>query len=84
MDIGHSGIRGRNSKLRGDTADGWAALERDLERVGVQAAVTSSYVAYGRQNWEIKTINKGYNLVPTYPKVCGGRSKGLKRCVYGL
>lgn len=69
----HEGANKTSSgQTRGNVSDGCAALERDLERVGVQGIMTSSYTAFGRQNWEIKTVNKDYALVPTYPQV-GGR-----------
>lgn len=63
------------ANARGDLADGHAALERDLERMGVPAAGGgggASYAACGRQMWEFKAVNKDYALSPTYPQVCGG------------
>lgn len=66
-----SRTRPKEQRTRGDASDGWGALERDLERVGVQAAVGSSYAAFGRQNWEFKRVNQDYTLVPTYPQVRG-------------
>ena len=56
------------ASLRGDAADGWAALERDLERVGVPPN-GSGYAGFGRQMWEFKRANKDYGLSPTYPQV---------------
>ncbi|CAN0121044.1 unnamed protein product, partial [Laminaria digitata] len=53
---------------RGDAADGWAALERDLERVGVPSN-GSGYAGFGRQMWEFKRANKDYGLSSTYPQV---------------
>lgn len=57
------------ANTRGDAADGWAALERDLERVGVPSN-GSGYAGFGRQMWEFKKANKDYGLSPTYPQVC--------------
>lgn len=67
-----SGLRGQLLGKRGDAADGWAALERDLERVGVAGAGgggSSGHAAFGRQMWEFKIVNKDYALSPTYPQV---------------
>lgn len=58
------------ASARGDAADGWAALERDLERVGVPSN-GSGYAGFGRQMWEFKRANKDYVLSPTYPQVGG-------------
>lgn len=72
---------GGNADSRGDLADGGAALERDLERMGVPAAGGggASYAAFGRQMWEFKTINKDYALSPTYPRV-GGCERAENTC----
>lgn len=62
-----------SGESKGDLADGRAALERDLERVGVPAAGgggAASYAATGRQMWEFKAVNKDYALSRTYPQVC--------------
>lgn len=64
---------GGSGVSRGDLADGCAALERDLERMGVPAAGGgggASYAATGRQMWEFKAVNKDYALSRTYPQVC--------------
>ncbi|CAM9539490.1 unnamed protein product, partial [Sphacelaria rigidula] len=54
---------------RGDEADGWAALERDLERVGVPpAGPVAMHSAFGRQMWEFKKVNHAYAMIPTYPQ----------------
>lgn len=60
---------GDKDKL-GDAADGWGALERDLERVGVPGvgAGGSGYASVGRQMWEFKSVNRDYTMAPTYPR----------------
>lgn len=61
----------KGGKKRGDEADGWAALERDLERVGVPpAGPVAMHSTFGRQMWEFKQVNHAYAMIPTYPQVC--------------
>eukprot|EP00903_Cladosiphon_okamuranus_P015602 g14407.t1 len=66
-----SRLAAAGAETRGDLADGRAALERDLERVGVPAAGGgggANYAAFGRQMWEFKPVNKNYALSSTYPQ----------------
>ncbi|CAN0193222.1 unnamed protein product, partial [Discosporangium mesarthrocarpum] len=51
---------------RGSLADGMAALERDLERMGVQGHGAVTF--FGRQMWEIKPVNRDYGMVHSYPQ----------------